>query len=65
MPKVGEIVEYLMDWKPNRKFQVLSLDSNGLCRIVLIRDGSIYHGPNNDCLNYNIVILPIKLIKVC
>ena len=37
--KVGDIVAYINDWKPNRQWVVESLYKGDLCKIVLIRDG--------------------------
>ena len=55
MLEVGDVVDY-----KGREFAVMSVYKGNLCRIAIIRDGSIYHG--NNALNYNIVNLDIKQV---
>ena len=43
MIKVGDIVEYVDDWKQGRKWYVLSLMKGGLATIVILRDGKYVH----------------------
>ena len=61
--KVGDIVEY-----KRRQWYLYSLDSNGLCKIVAIRNGEITTTKNfgafsETYLNANITNLPIEEIK--
>ena len=70
---VGDIVEYINDWKPGRQWYLHSLDSNGLCTIVLMRDDkftTIKHFKSagyewdETYLNTNIVNLDISKLKI-
>lgn len=38
--KIGDIVEYIDDWKKGRKWYLYDIYSNNLCKIVLLRNGS-------------------------
>ncbi len=63
--KVGDIVEYLEDWKPNRKWYLYSMQKDNLCTIVVIRDGKFTHEKQGtEYLNANIVNLSIEKIKL-
>ena len=62
--KVGDIVEYLEDWKPNRQWYLYSLQKGNLCTIVLLRDGKYTHEKQGtEYLNANIANLNIEKIK--
>lgn len=39
--KVGDIVEYIDDWKKGREWYLYNLSEKGLCTIVILRDGKI------------------------
>ena len=39
--KVGDLVEYIDDWKKGREWYLYSLSEKGLCTIVILRDGNI------------------------
>ena len=65
--KIGDIVIYIDDWKPNRKWYLLNIKNN-LCDIVLIRNNDYKHTKNfgvfnETYLNTNIINLPIEKIK--
>ena len=63
--KVGDIVEYIDDWKKDRKWYLYNLSKGNLCTIVLIRDGNYTHEKQGvECLNANIVNLNIDKIKL-
>jgi len=40
---VGDIVYYKKDWKGKRPWYLLDISENGLCTIVLMRDGKYTH----------------------
>lgn len=69
--KVGDIVEYVGDWKGKRPWYLYSISSNGLCTIVLIREGRYTHKKmfrsagaewEEEYLNANIVNIDISNI---
>lgn len=71
--KVGDIVEYTDDWKKGRQWYLYSINSKGLCQIVLLRNGSyttVKHFKSagfewyETYLNANITNLPIEKIKL-
>ena len=61
--RVGDIVEYTEDWKPNRQWYLYKINEN-TCTIVLIRNGEYKTIRNQEAmLNANIRNLDIKKIK--
>jgi hypothetical protein len=61
--KVGDIVEYIDDWKPNRQWYLYSIQKGGLCTIIVIRDGKYTHEKQGqEYINANIVNLPVEEI---
>ena len=63
--KVGDIVEYIDDWKKGREWYFCSLSKGDLCTIVIIRDGKYTNEKNGEVrLNANIVNLNIEKIKL-
>ena len=63
--KVGDIVIYTEDWKPNRQWVVDSLYKGDLCKIVLIRDGKTTYEKNGFLhSNSSIVNLDINKLKI-
>lgn len=63
--KVGDIVEYVDDWKPGRKWYLYDVYGDSLCMIVLIRDGSYENTKNGETrLNASIVNLNMDKIKI-
>jgi len=63
--KVGDIVEYIDDWKSGRRWYLYDLYGDGLCMIVLIRNGSYENTKNGETrLNANIVNLSVDRINV-
>ncbi len=63
--KVGDIVEYIDDWKKGREWYLYSLSENGLCTIVIWRDGKITNEKNGEeRLNASIVNLNIEKIRL-
>jgi len=63
--KVGDVVIYLDDWKPNRQWFLESLYKGDLCKIVLIRDGkTTYEKHGFTHPNPSIVNLDINKIKL-
>lgn len=63
--KVGDIVEYIDDWKKGREWYLYSLREKGLCTIVILRDGNITNEKNGDeSLNASIVNLNIEKIRL-
>ena len=63
--KVGDIVEYIDDWKKDRQWYVYSLHKGDLCTIVLLRDGEYKSERNGETrFNTNIVNLPIEKIRI-
>ena len=63
--KVGDIVIYTEDWKPNRQWVVESLYKGDLCKIVLIRDGKTTYEKNGFVhSNPSIVNLDINKLKI-
>ena len=62
--KVGDIVEYIDDWKKDRQWYLYSLHKGDLCTIVLLRDGEYKSERNGETrFNANIVNLPIEKIR--
>ena len=70
--KVGDIVEYVDDRIPNRRWYLYSLSKGNLCTIVLIRNGEYMHEKHfksagyewsEKYLNASIVNLDISKIK--
>ena len=63
--KVGDIVEYIDDWKKGREWYLYSLSKKGLCTIVILRDGRITNEKNGEeSLNASIVNLNIEKIRL-
>jgi hypothetical protein len=63
--KVGDVVIYLDDWKPNRQWLLESLYKGDLCKIVLIRDGKTTYEKNGlTHSNPSIVNLDINKLKI-
>ena len=63
--KVGDIVEYLDDWKPGRQWYLYSLYKGDLCQIVLLRDGKYTNFKRGEThLNANIVNLCTSRIRL-
>ena len=63
--KVGDIVEYIDDWKKGREWYLYSLSKKGLCTSVILRDGSITNEKNGEeSLNASIVNLNIEKIRL-
>ena len=62
--KVGDIVEYIDDWKKGREWYLYNLSEKGLCTIVILRDGKITNEKNGEeRLNASIVNLNIEKIR--
>lgn len=67
--KVGDIVKYIDDWKPNREWKIIAMHDNNLCSIALIRNGKHttikqFGNFSEKYTNASIVNLPIeKIIK--
>ncbi len=63
--KVGDIVEYVDDWKPGRKWYLYDAYGDNLCMIVLIRGSSYENTKNGETrLNASIVNLNMDKIKI-
>jgi hypothetical protein len=63
--KVGNIVTYIDDWKPNRQWLLESLYKGDLCKIVLIRDGKTTYEKNGlTHSNPSIVNIDINKLKI-
>ena len=63
--KVGDIVEYIDDWKKGREWYLYSLSKRDLCTIVILRDGKITNEKNGEeRLNTSIVNLNIEKIRL-
>lgn len=63
--KMGDIVTYINDWKPNRQWLLESLYNGDLCKIVLIRDGKTTYEKNGlTHSNPSIVNLDINKLKI-
>ena len=63
--KVGDIVEYIDDWKKGREWYLYSLSEKCLCTIVILRDGNIINEKNGEeSLNASIVNLNIEKIRL-
>ena len=63
--KVGDIVEYIDDWKKGRERYLYNLSEKGLCTIVILRDGKITNEKNGEeRLNASIVNLNIEKIRL-
>lgn len=63
--KVGDIVEYIDDWKKDREWYLYSLSKRGLCTIVILMDGKITNEKNGEeRLNASIVNLNIEKIRL-
>ena len=52
--KIGDTVEYIDDWKPGREWYLYDMYGDGLCMIVLIRNGS-YKNTKNGEIRLNII----------
>ena len=62
--KIGDIVEYIDDWKKGREWYLYSLSKGDLCTIVILRDGKISNVKNGEeRLNASIVNLGIDRIR--
>lgn len=62
---VGDIVEYIDDWKKDREWFLYDLYSDNLCKIVLVRDGKFTNKKNGENrLNPSIVNLSVEKIKL-
>ena len=62
---VGDIVEYIDDWKKGREWYLYNLSEKGLCTIVILRDGKITNEKNGEeRLNASIVNLNIEKIRL-
>lgn len=63
--EIGDIVEYVDDWKKGREWYLYDIYGDGLCMIVLIRDGSFQNTKNGETrLNASIVNLSVDKIRV-
>lgn len=63
--KVGDIVEYIDDWKKGREWYLYSIIKGGLCTIVILRGGKITNEKNGEeRLNSSIVNLNIEKIRL-
>ena len=63
--KVGDIVEYIDDWKKGREWYLYSLSEKSLCTIVILRDGNITNEKNGEeSRNASIVNLNIEKIRL-
>ena len=63
--KVGDVVTYINDWKPNRQWLLESLYKGDLCKIVLIRGGKTTYEKNGlTHSNPSIVNLDINKLKI-
>ena len=64
--EVGNIVEYIEDWKSNRQWYLYSIDKEkNICTIVLLRNGEFQTIRNQEVmLNANIRNLNIEKIKL-
>ena len=62
---LGDIVEYIDDWKKGREWYLYNLSEKGLCTIVILRDGKITNEKNGEeRLNASIVNLNIEKIRL-
>lgn len=62
--KTGDIVEYIDDWKEGREWYLYDLYGDGLCEIVLMRDGKYFNEKNGEKrMNASIVNLGIEKIR--
>lgn len=62
--KIGDTVKYIDDWKEDRDWYLYDIYSEGLCTIVILRDGKIYDERNGEKrLNASIVNLSIEKIR--
>lgn len=60
---IGDIVEYIDDWKKGRQWYLYDLYDN-LCKIVVIRDGKYTNEKGGEIrLNANIANLEVEKIK--
>ena len=63
--EIGDIVEYVDDWKKGREWYLYDIYGDGLCMIVLIRDGEFQNTKNGETrLNASIVNLSVEKIRV-
>lgn len=63
--EIGDIVEYVDDWKKGREWYLYDIYGDGLCMIVLIRDGKFQNTKNGETrLNASIVNLSVEKIRV-
>lgn len=61
--EIGDIVEYIDDWKEGRQWYLYDIYNN-LCTIVLLREGKYTHTKQGEeYINANIVNLNINKIK--
>lgn len=62
--KIGDIVEYIDDWKEGRQWYLYEIYPDNLCTIVVIRDGKISENRNGEImLHANIRNLPTNKIR--
>jgi len=63
--KIGDTVEYIDDWKPGREWYLYDRYGDGLCMIVLIRNGSYKNTKNGETrLNASVVNLNVNKISI-
>lgn len=63
--KIGDTVEYVDDWKPGREWYLYDMYGDGLCMIVLIRNGSYKNTKNGETrLNASVVNLNVNKINI-
>jgi hypothetical protein len=62
--KIGDTVKYIDDWKKDRDWYLYDIYSEGLCTIVVIRDGKISENRNGEImLHANIRNLSMDKIR--
>ena len=62
---IGDIVEYTDDWKKGREWYLYDLSPDGLCTIVILRDGKITNCKNGEeRLNASIVNISLDKITI-
>ena len=62
--KVGDIVEYIEDWKGDRQWYLYEIYPDNLCTIVVIRNGKISENRNGEImLHANIRNLSMDKIR--
>lgn len=63
--EIGDTVEYIDDWKPGREWYLYDMYGDGLCMIVLIRNGSYKNTKNGETrLNASVVNLNVNKISI-